>query len=197
MSTRSAVFTSRWGMLLAMMGMAVGTGNIWRFPRIAATQGGGSFLVAWVVFLLLWSIPLLILEFGLGKGTRSGPVGAFIATLGPKFGWMGAWIAWTATAIMFYYSVVMGWTLRFFAAAALGEVPSDPPAGLWDSYAGSPGALLTHAIAMGLGVFVVSRGVRGIETAARILIPSLVVLVVILAIRAVTLPGASAGLAFL
>jgi neurotransmitter:Na+ symporter, NSS family len=195
--TRSGVFTSRWGMLLAMMGMAVGTGNIWRFPRIAATQGGGSFLVAWVVFLLLWSVPLLILEFGLGKGTRSGPIGAFVKTLGPGFGWMGAWVAWTATAIMFYYSVVMGWTLRFFAASVFGEIPADPPAAFWEGYAGTPEALLTHAVAVGLGVFVVSRGVRGIETAARILIPALVVLVVILALRAVTLPGASAGLAFL
>ncbi len=193
----SSVFTSRWGMLLAMMGMAVGTGNIWRFPRIAATQGGGSFLVAWVVFLLLWSIPLLILEFGLGKGTRSGPIGAFVKTLGTGAGWMGAWVAWTATAIMFYYSVVMGWTIRYLAAAVVGSVPADPPGAFWDTYAGSPEAVLTHAIAMGLGVFVVSRGVRGIETAARFLIPSLVVLVLVLAVRAVTLPGAIDGLAFL
>ena len=75
MASKSEVFTSRWGMLLAMLGMAVGTGNIWRFPRIAANNGGGSFLVAWVVFLLAWSVPLLVLEFGMGKGTRSGAVG--------------------------------------------------------------------------------------------------------------------------
>ncbi len=193
----SSVFTSRWGMLLAMMGMAVGTGNIWRFPRIAATQGGGSFLVAWLVFLFLWSIPLLILEFGLGKGARAGPIGAFVRTVGPKFGWMGAWVAWTATAIMFYYSVVMGWTIRFFIASAMGSVPADPPGAFWEGYAASPEAVLTHAVAMASGVFVVSRGVRGIETAARFLIPSLVILVVVLALRAVTLPGAMDGLAFL
>lgn len=193
----SALFTSRWGMILAMMGMAVGTGNIWRFPRIAATQGGGSFLVAWVVFLLLWSVPLLILEFGMGKGTRSGPIGAFARTLGPGFGWMGAWVAWTATAIMFYYSVVMGWTLRFFLASISTAVPSQPPEAFWEGYASTPEALLTHAVAMGLGVFVVSKGVRGIESAARVLIPSLVILVLVLAVRALTLPGAGAGLAFL
>ena len=96
MASKSEVFSSRWGMLLAMLGMAVGTGNIWRFPRIAASNGGGSFLVAWAVFLLLWSVPLLILEFGMGKGTRKGTVGAFAETIGPKFGWMGAWVAWTA-----------------------------------------------------------------------------------------------------
>ena len=89
MSTRSEVFTSRWGMLLAMLGMAIGTGNIWRFPRIAASNGGGSFLVAWAVFLLLWSIPFLILEFGMGKSTRRGTIGSFVKTIGPKFAWMG------------------------------------------------------------------------------------------------------------
>lgn len=184
-------------MLLAMLGMAVGTGNIWRFPRVAATNGGGSFLVAWAVFLLLWSVPLLILEFGMGKGTRMGTIGAFVKTIGPNFAWMGAWVAFVATAIMFYYSVVMGWTIRFFFAAIAGDVPAAVPGAFWDGFAGTPQALLTHGVAMALGVFVVSRGVRGIETAAKILIPSLIGLVVILAIRAVTLPGAMDGLAFL
>ncbi|MBT8396532.1 MAG: sodium-dependent transporter [Gemmatimonadetes bacterium] len=184
-------------MLLAMLGMAVGTGNIWRFPRIAASNGGGSFLVAWAVFLLLWSIPLLILEFGMGKGTRKGTVGAFAKTVGPKFGWMGAWVAWTATAIMFYYSVVMGWTIRFLWATVTMKIPTEVPEAYWESFAGTPSALLTHLIAMAMGVFVVSRGVKGIEKAAKILIPSLIVLVIVLAIKALTLPGASRGLAFL
>ena len=197
MSSRSEVFSSRWGMLLAMVGMAVGTGNIWLFPRIAASNGGGSFLVAWVVFLLLWSVPLLVLEFAMGKATRKGPIGAFAKTLGPAFGWMGAWVAWCATAIMFYYSVVMGWTIRFFVAAITGDIPSAPPEAFWEGFHSTPSALLTHAVAMLLATFVVSRGVKGIEKAAKILIPSLIVLVVVLAIKALTLPGASRGLAFL
>ena len=197
MASRSEVFSSRWGMLLVMLGMAVGTGNIWRFPRIAASNGGGSFLVAWVVFLLLWSVPLLILEFSMGKGTRKGAIGSFIETIGPGFAWMGAWVAFVATAIMFYYSVVMGWTIRFFVATLTGDVPGATPGAFWEGFAGSPGAVVTHVVAMSLGIFVVSKGVKGIETAARILIPSLIILLVVLAIRAVTLPGASAGLAFL
>ena len=197
MASKSEVFSSRWGMLLAMLGMAVGTGNIWRFPRIAASNGGGSFLVAWVVFLLLWSVPLLILEFGMGRATRSGTIKAFIKTIGPKFAWMGAWVALVATAILFYYSVVMGWTIRFFLASVTGDVPSAVPEGFWEGYAGTPEALLTHVVAMAMGLFVVSKGVKGIETAARFLIPSLIVLVIVLAIRAITLPGSSAGLAFL
>ncbi len=193
----SEVFSSRWGMLLAMLGMAVGTGNIWRFPRIAASNGGGTFLVAWVVFLLAWSVPLLILEFAMGKGTRRGPIGAFVKTLGSGFAWMGAWVALVATVIMFYYSVVMGWTIRFFVGTLTGDVPGATPSAFWDGFHSTSGAVVTHVVAMAMGVFVVSKGVRGIETAAKILIPGLIVLIAVLTIRAVTLPGAGAGLAFL
>jgi NSS family neurotransmitter:Na+ symporter len=184
-------------MMLAMLGMAVGTGNIWRFPRIAAANGGGSFLVAWVCFLILWSVPLLLVEFAMGKGTRYGTVGAFVKTVGPRFAWMGAWVAFTATAIMFYYSVVAGWTIRYFWAGVTGELQGEIPGALWTVYAETGWAVLTHAMAMGIGIWIVARGVRGIERAASILIPSLFVLVIVLAIRAVTLPGADGGLAYL
>ena len=197
MASKSEVFSSRWGMLLAMLGMAVGTGNIWRFPRIAASNGGGSFLVAWAVFLLAWSVPLIIAEFAIGKGTRRGPVGAFARTMGPSFAWMGAWVAFVATAIMFYYSVVMGWTIRFFVATLTGAIPTAVPDAFWNGFNSTPQAVVTHLVAMALGLFVVSKGVRGIERAAKILIPSLVLLVVVLAVRALLLPGASRGLAFL
>ncbi|NIR45676.1 MAG: sodium-dependent transporter [Gemmatimonadetes bacterium] len=184
-------------MLLAMLGMAVGTGNIWRFPRIVATNGGGAFLIAWVCFLLLWSVPLILVEFAMGKASRSGTVGAFGKLIGRKFAWMGTWVGWCATAIMFYYSVVMGWCIRHFVATLTGAIPGATPEAFWNGYAGSSGALLTHGIAIILGVAVVARGVRGIEKVASILIPSLVVLVIALAIRAVTLPGAVRGLNFL
>ena len=115
-------FSSRWGLMLAMLGMAVGTGNIWRFPRIAATNGGGSFLIAWVVFLLLWSVPLIIAEFAMGKALRRGPIGVFRHFLGERFAWVGAWIAWIVVAIGFYYAVVMGWTIRYLVAALLGQL---------------------------------------------------------------------------
>ena len=201
------VFSSRIAMMLVMLGMAVGTGNIWRFPRIAASNGGGSFLVAWLVFLLLWSIPLILVEFACGKASRSGPIGAFAKLAGRGTTWMGAWIAFVSTAIMFYYSVVMGWTLRYLFGAITGTVPTEAcdtavaacvgPEQFWDGFIGSPWPIVTHAIAITLAVLVVLRGVQGIERAARFLIPSLLLMVVALTIRAVTLDGASAGLAFL
>jgi NSS family neurotransmitter:Na+ symporter len=198
--TETQRFSSRWGTMLVMLGMAVGTGNIWRFPRIAASNGGGSFLFAWAVFLLLWSVPLILVEFAMGRETRRGPVGAFARLLGKGSAWMGAWVAFTATAIMFYYSVVMGWTIRYLWGSLTRGVPMTSPeaaTAFWEAYAGSGAAVLTHGIAMGLGVAVVAFGVRGIERAARILIPTLFVLVIVLAVRAVTLPGAERGLAFL
>lgn len=194
-------FSSRWGMMLAMLGMAVGTGNIWRFPRIAATNGGGSFLVAWVVFLLLWSVPLILVEFAMGKAVRRGPVGAFSRVAGGRFGWMGGWVAWCTVAIMFYYSVVTGWCLRYLIASVAGELPGPAgpePGALWASFTSSAWQpLLTHAAAMGIGVWVVARGVRGIERVARVMMPLLFLLVIVLAIRALTLPGAERGLNFL
>ena len=190
-------FSSRWGLILATLGMAVGTGNIWRFPRIVATNGGGSFLVAWVVFLILWSVPLMIVEFSFGKRARKGTVGAFSRIAGRGSGWMGGWVALCAAAIMFYYSVVAGWCLRYLAAATLGQLRGDQSEAFWSGYAGSGLAWFTHALALGLAVMVVWFGVRGIERVAKVLIPSLFLLVVLLALRAVTLPGASAGLEFL
>jgi NSS family neurotransmitter:Na+ symporter len=184
-------------MMLVMLGMAVGTGNIWRFPRIAAQNGGGEFIVAWLTFLFLWSIPLILVEFGMGRRTRTGPVGAFIQMMGPRWAWMGAFIAFVATAIMFYYSVVAGWTIRFTIASVAGEVPGGRPGAFWEAYTGSWWPVVTHGLAIGLATFVVGRGVRAIERVARVLMPTLVLLVVLLAVRAVLLPGASDGLSYL
>ncbi|MFO7588526.1 MAG: sodium-dependent transporter [Gemmatimonadota bacterium] len=193
-------FSSRWGTMLVMLGMAVGTGNVWRFPRVAGSNGGGSFLIAWVVFLLLWSVPLILVEFAMGRAARRGPIGAFAGIVGKGFAWMGAWVAFTATAIMFYYSVVMGWTLRYLWGSVTGSIPMTSPEAAtvyWEAYAGSGTALLTHAAAIGLGVLVVAGGVRGIEKVVRVLVPALFLLILALAVRAVTLPGAERGLAFL
>jgi len=190
-------FSSRWGLILATLGMAVGTGNIWRFPRIVATNGGGSFLVAWVCFLLLWSIPLMIVEFAFGKRARLGTIGAFARMAGERYAWMGGWVALCATGIMFYYSVVAGWCLRFFWASLTGELARNTPEEVWTGFTNSYEPLVLHAVALLFGVAVVSGGVRGIERAAKVLIPTLFVLILLLTLRAVTLPGAAAGLDFL
>lgn len=193
-------FSSRWGLIISVVGIAVGTGNIWRFPRIAAANGGGSFLVPWIIFLFLWSIPLIIAEFGIGKSTRYGPVGSFATLLGKRFAWMGVFVAFVATAIMFYYSVVAGWCLRYLMMTVTTRLFSvtDYTAD-WTAFTESGWQpVLFHFAAITIGALIIRKGVvKGIEKANRFLIPSLLALIIVSAIRAVTLPGASEGLKFL
>ncbi len=183
--------------MLAMLGMAVGTGNIWRFPRITASNGGGEFLVAWVVFLFFWSVPLILLEFGMGRMTRCGPVKAFIQIMGPRWAWMGAFAVFVTSAITFYYSVVAGWTLRYAVATVTGEIPEAVPGTFWSSFTNSWWPILTHGVVFGATVFVVARGVRAIERVAMVLMPALILLILVLTVRALFLDGATEGLRFL
>ncbi len=195
----SDFFASRWGIVLAGLGMAVGTGNLWRFPRIAAQNGGGAFLVPWLLFLFAWSIPLLIAEFGLGRGARRGPVGAFAKLAGGRTAWMGGFVAVTSVMIMFYYSVVTGWMLKYFVTALGGGPGAADPAGYWDAYSTSvwQPVLFHAAAAAGAGAVVARGAAGGIERANRVLIPLLFVLLLFAVARAVTLPGAGEGLAWL
>ncbi len=190
-------FGSRWAMMLAMLGMAVGTGNIWRFPRIAAKNGGGEFLVAWIVFLFLWSVPLILLELGLGRKTRSGPLRSFVALAGPRWAWSGAFVVCVSSAIMCYYSVVSGWTLRYAVAAFGGELPGSAPGAFWTEFTASAWPVATHGLMLGLAAAVVARGVGAIERVAKVLMPALIALLMVLVVRALFLPGAAAGVGYL
>jgi len=202
MTERREQFTSRWGLVIAALGMAVGTGNVWRFPRIFANNEGGAFLIPWLFFLFAWSIPLLILEIGMGKKTRLGLIGAFGRLIGRNYSWMGGFVALVTTMITFYYSVVMGWCLRYFFVALGGGLSrfTDAQASqqAFEAFATNGWALLFHLMAIGIGALVIFRGVvAGIERANRILIPLLAFLLLIAAVRALTLPGAEKGLQFM
>ena len=191
-------FSSRWALIIATIGIAVGTGNIWRFSRVVAQNGGGSFLIPWVIFLLLWSVPLIIAEFTIGKTTRFGPVGAISKIAGKRFGWMGAFIVFVATAIMFYYSVVTGWCLRYFISAISGSLfKTSDHLKYWSDFSSGSEPVLFHLAAMLIVGFIVLRGItKGIEKVSRILVPSLLIILLILFIRAVTLPGAFEGIKY-
>ncbi|MCS7083201.1 MAG: sodium-dependent transporter [Bacteroidetes bacterium] len=196
-------FSSRWGLILSVLGIAVGTGNIWRFPRIAAKtagdEGAGAFLLAWVVFLLLWSVPLIIAEYAIGRRTRLNPVGSMALLMGPRYGWMGAFIAFVATAIMFYYSVVAGWCLYYFVQMLVRPLPLSVESawGMWNGFQSGPWPVVFHALMMGVGAWVIARGVASIERVSMVLVPTLLGIVLLAAVRAVTLPGSLEGIRFL
>jgi len=86
-------WVSRWGLIFSAIGMAVGTGNIWRFPRVAAAQGGGAFVIAVIIGLFLWAIPLLMAEEVWGKISRMGVIGSFKEMMGRKWTWAGGCVA--------------------------------------------------------------------------------------------------------
>lgn len=191
-------FSSRWSLIISTIGIAVGTGNIWRFSRIVAQNGGGSFLIPWVIFLLVWSVPLIIAEFALGKHARLGPLGAVAETAGKKFGWMGAYIVLVSTAIMFYYSVVTGWCLRYFISAVSGNLfETTDYFSYWNDFSASIEPIVFHFISMLIVAVVVIRGItNGIEKVSKILIPALLGILLILFVRAISLPNALEGIKY-
>ena len=193
-------WVTRWGLIFSAIGMAVGTGNIWRFPRVAASQGGGAFVIAVLIGLFLWAIPLLMAEEVWGKISRMGVIGSFKVMMGRKWTWAGGCVAWISLGIAFYYAVVMGWCVRYFVYVLTGVIkPGLDTEALWTAFSTTPGAMVPwHIFSMVIATIVIFKGVsHGLEKINKILIPSLFVLLIILAIRAVMLPGAVKGLQFL
>lgn len=193
-------FASRWGFIAAAIGMAVGTGNIWRFPRMAAQYGGGAFVVAYTIALFLWSAPLLMSEMAMGRTTRLGPIGGFRDFVGKKYTWMGAWMVMVCMLIAFYYSVVTGWCMKYFVLAMSGAFREGvDTAALWKAFLHNPVEnLLFHFIAIGLCGLIIYKGIQGgVEKVTKVMIPVLFIFLIIAAIRSVTLPGAGEGLRYL
>jgi len=197
MQRKAELFTSRFGLVAATIGMAIGAGNIWRFPRLAG-QYGGSFLIPWFLFLFIWSIPLLMVEFSLGKKTASGVIGAFKQALGKSYTWMGWFVAFCTTAILFYYSVVSGWALKYFVFSLSGSFTSIDYNSYWANYTSSVyQPLFYHLLGLFIGAFVIYKGiVHGIEKFSKIIVPSLFILLIIAAVKAISLPGAESGIAY-
>ena len=196
-------FSTKWGLILSVLGIAIGTGNIWRFPRIAAQNGGeagaGAFLVAWISFLFLWSIPLIIAEYGIGKKGRRGIVGSYVAIAGKNKAWMGAFIGLVATAIMFYYSVVAGWCLYYLSQSLQSGLPNsyEQAMGVWNSFHEQGIPVFTHGIVMLLGSWVVIKGISSIEKVNKILIPLLFTILMVSLVKAISLPGSWEGIRYL
>jgi len=193
MSTEA--FKSRFGLLAASLGMAIGAGNIWRFPRLAG-QYGGAFLVPWMLFLFLWSIPLLITEFAIGKNLKKGVIGSFKVIHKGRFTWMGFFVAACTTFIMFYYSVVTGWSLKYLTIALGGQLSAAGQPEYWHEYSKSVWQpILFHLCSVAIASVILLRGiVKGIEKFSKYIIPLLFILLGIAAWYGIRLPGSEFGL---
>ena len=199
---------SRFGFIMAAVGSAVGLGNIWRFPYMAADNGGGIFFLCYLFALLTAGIPIMILEFGIGHKFRGGAPLTFFR-INPKWEWLGWWQVLVCFFISVYYVVVIAWAMSYVMFSfntAWGDAPKDFFFGSFLQLTGGPfelggintQILLPLAIAWAIAFTAIYTGVKaGIERVAKILIPVLFFMVVLIAIRGVTLPGAAAGLNFL
>ncbi|MCK5422834.1 MAG: sodium-dependent transporter, partial [Deltaproteobacteria bacterium] len=151
------------------------------------------------IFLFTWSIPLIIIEFGIGKSTRKGTAGAFGKLIGKKYLWMGAFVGFCTMAIMFYYSVVMGWCLKYLVAVVSGNLYSLNHELYWNSFTGSSyQPVFFHLICMVIAVAITYRGIAsGIEKANYVLIPALFLIMTFAAVKVLSLPGSREGVRFL
>ena len=179
MSQQSDEFSGRMGLIFAAIGAAIGTGNIWRFPRMVGANDGGTFLIPWLFFLFAWSIPLVIAEFALGKRSRTGTIGTFRIFAGKNFAWMGLWTAWISTAIGFYYAVVAGWCLKYFQLGITnGLVGENVDTQLvWNEFLQSPGSVIFFQfLVIAITLIAIWKGAKAIEKVNVILMVSLFIL---------------------
>ena len=185
---------------MTMIGVAVGLGNIWRFPYMAGTFGGAAFVLFYVLVSVVIGVPALMAEYALGRHTRRGTVGAFAAggfPFGRQVGWFFFCIVVAATG---YYSAVIGWVLYYFlaqGALALGIVVDAaailPPDRGFAAKSFGLQLACTAAVIVSCAVVLV-KGLRGgIERASRIIMPGLFLILLVLMVRSLTLPGAEAG----
>jgi len=199
MNTREQ-WGSRLGFVLAAAGSAVGLGNIWKFPYMAGQNGGGAFLIIYLALVFTIGLSVMLAEFAVGRAAQRNAIGAFAVLKGkmwPVVGFMGVLAAFV---ILSFYSVVAGWTIAYIVKMGAGTLAGDADAlgAAFGEFIGSPvEPILYHALFMGLTIAVVLGGVHdGIERACKVLMPLLFILLIVLIVRAVTLPGAEKGLEF-
>ena len=193
-----AEWGSRLGFILAAAGSAVGLGAIWKFPYVAAQNGGGAFLLIFLVIVFTLGISLMIAEMSVGASTRKSPVGAY-RKLGGKW-WSGVGYIGVLCGflILSFYSVVGGWTIAYIVKSIEGSILTTDPAVLsrtFDSFIADPVMpLWYHAVFMGLTAGVILAGVqKGIERVSKYLMVMLFLLILILIARGLTLHGALDG----
>ncbi len=183
-------WTSERGFIIATLAATIGLGNIWRFPYLVGVQGGGAFILAYLLAIVLVGIPLMIMEFALGRRTRGSTVRVF-QRLHPRAGVFG-WLVIALTGIiMSYYLVITGWTLAYLGASLTGSLVP------FATFASGYGSLYYFVACTLLAGWILSRGLAALERFSRSLMPALYLLVLAMAAYGLTLPGSQKAFAFL
>ena len=198
-----AEFSSKFGVIAAAAGSAVGLGNIWKFPYITGVYGGAAFLFVYLAFIAAIGLPVMLSELIIGRKSRRNAFGAF-KKLAPKSLWryVGMLGVGAAFMILAFYGVVAGWSVEYVVVSALNGFKSQSPdqlASMFSDFIAAPfRPVIYQLIFMFLTGLIVMIGIKdGIEKNVKIMMPLLVVIILVLDIRAITLPGAGEGLKFL
>ena len=196
-------FGSRAAVIMAMAGSAIGLGNIWRFPYLVGQNGGAAFVVIYIGFTLLLSLPIFLAESAIGRSAGKDSRSAIAAWVPGRAGrWLGLLTVFTPLWIVSYYSVVGGWSLDYLFQASRLEFIHTPPELLTGSFEQFIGRtwmpLVCHLLFMLATVTIVALGVKtGIERFSKICIPVLFILIVVITLYSLSLPGASKGVEYL
>ena len=192
-------FSSKFGFIAAAAGSAIGLGNIWQFPYVAGQNGGAAFLLLYVGWILFIGLPIMIGEIAIGRKTRSNPYGAYKALGGKSWALVGLFGIICGIMILSFYNVVSGWAFGYFINAAFGDLLQESDySGFFGNFVHDFGDNLIYSLGfMLITAFIVYQGVqKGIEGAAKLLMPTLFVLLISLIVYGLTLPNAMDGVRF-
>lgn len=198
-------FGNRFGVLVAMAGSAIGLGNLWRFPYMVGEYGGAAFIFVYIICFFLLCLPILIAEVTVGRRSQTNAFRAF-HRLAPGSRWhlVGILMVATPVIVVSYYSVIGGWSVEYFFKACSLEFTqgASSEAGfgnMFSSFISSVWApVLYHTVYLLVTAAVVAVGVKsGIERFGKIMMPLLFVIMIVIAVRSATLPGAGSGLEWL
>ncbi len=197
-------FGSRLGFILISAGCAIGLGNVWRFPYVVGEYGGGAFLIIYLVFLALLGLPVLVMEFAVGRASKKSAIRSFHVLQKPNQKWH--WHGYAAMAgnylLMMFYTTISGWMVAYILKMASGSLTGLPPEGVAQVFADMQAQPLPQigwmVLVVVVGFLICGIGLRkGVEKSSKIMMTSLLAIMIVLVIRSVTLPGAAEGVAFL
>lgn len=197
MTEKRSSFTGKIGFVLAAAGSAVGLGNIWRFPYLAAKYGGGIFLLVYLILAVTFGFSLMCAEIAIGRKTGKSAIGAF-RELDKRFSFVGVIASIIPAVILPYYSVIGGWVTKYLAVFVSGHVTEAANDGYFENFISKPlEPVGWFLLFIGLTALVVLLGVqKGVEKVSKIMMPVLIVLTVFVAVYSMFMPGALEGVKY-
>ena len=191
------------GFILISAGCAIGIGNVWKFPYIAGKGGGGAFVLCYLIFLVILGLPVMTMEFAVGRASQKSPVKAYQALEKPGQKWHihGYITVIGCYLLMMFYTTVSGWMLHYFYLTATGKftgLDADQVGGVFNEMLSQPLVMAFWMIVVvAIGIFVCSRGLQnGLEKITKVMMIALLAIMVVLAINSIMMDGAAEGLKF-